>query len=136
MRNPSITAWTTLLACAYPVLEVGFSCIRKHRRQGHHPGQPDKVHLHMLLHRRVARPLCKNASKALQNGMTSPLIWLYALLLAGWAVVFAQNQTMLVVGLLLSIVVYAAVYMRLTQFKWSFKRPLFKANSDLKSTPK
>ena len=130
MRNPSITAWTTLLACAYPVLEVGFSSIRKLRRQGHHPGQPDKVHLHMLLHRRVARSLFKNADRALQNGMTSPLVWLYALLPAGWAVVFAQNKTLLMVGLLLSIVVYAVVYTRLTRFKW----PFFKAAPSSKST--
>ena len=131
MRNPSITAWTTLLACAYPVLEVGFSSIRKLKRRGHHPGQPDKVHLHMLLHRRVARPLCKNASTALQNGMTSPLVWLYALLPASWAVLFAQNKTWLMVGLLLSIAVYAVVYTRLTRFKW----PFFTAASRSKSTP-
>ena len=52
-RNPAIPAWAPLTVCAYPVLEVAFSVVRKFRRTGYHPGQPDRVHLHMLVHRRV-----------------------------------------------------------------------------------
>jgi len=118
MRNPSVNAWATMLACAYPVLEVGFSYRRKSKREGHHPGQPDKVHLHMLLHRRVARPAFGKASRVLQNGMTSPLAWVYAALPAGWAVVFCQNTLALILGFVLAIVTYAALYRRLTQFRW------------------
>ncbi|MEI6761727.1 MAG: glycosyltransferase [Betaproteobacteria bacterium] len=124
MRHPEeINAWATLLVCAYPVLEVAFSYRRKSKRQGHHPGQPDKVHLHMLVHRRLARPLFKNGGKPLQNGMTSPFLWLYAALPATWAVVFAQNTPLLMVGLVMVILVYSALYARLTQFGWCF-RPL------------
>ena len=46
MRHPEINAWATLLVCAYPVLEVAFSVRRRRKREGHHPGQPDKAHLH------------------------------------------------------------------------------------------
>lgn len=118
MRHPSVTAWATMLVCAYPVLEVGFSYHRKSKRDGYRPGQPDKVHLHMLVHRRLARPLFANRSPSIQNGMTSPFAWLYTFLSAGWAVVFAQNVVLLVVGFALAIVTYAVLYARLTQFRW------------------
>lgn len=120
MRNPHVNAWATMLVCAYPVLEVGFSYRRKSKREGHHPGQPDKVHFHMLVHRRLARPLFSKASRALQNGMTSPFAWLYATLPAGWAVLFAQNTVMLAMGFCLAIFTYALIYARLTQFRWGF----------------
>jgi len=105
-------------------LEVGFSYRRKSKREGHHPGLPDKVHFHMLVHRRVARPLFSKASRTLQNGMTSPFAWMYAVLPAGWAVVFAQNTVMLAVGFGLAIFTYAALYARLTQFRWPFRVPM------------
>ena len=120
MRHPSVTAWATMLACAYPVLEVGFSYRRKSKREGHQPGQPDKVHFHMLLHRRVARPMFVTASRELQNGMTSPLAWVYAALPAAWAVVFCQNTIALILGFVLAILTYAVLYRRLTQFRWGF----------------
>ena len=123
MRNPQITAWATMLVCAYPVLEVGFSYLRKSKREGHHPGQPDKVHFHMLMHRRVARPLFANAGSALKNGFTSPFCWIFAALPAGWAVIFSQNIAMLPLGFAIAIFTYAAIYARLTQFRWCL--PLF-----------
>lgn len=120
MRNPQVNAWATMLACAYPVLEVGFSYRRKSKRVGHNPGQPDKVHLHMLVYRRLASPLFNNANKAFKNGMASPFCWAYALLPAGWSVVFAQNTAALVLGFVFVIFAYAAIYARLTQFRWCF----------------
>lgn len=123
MRNPQLTAWTTMLVCAYPVLEVAFSVQRRRRREGHHPGQPDKAHLHHFVHRRLVCQVFPNQSTTLQNGLTSPFCWLYAALSAGWAVVFSQNTTMLAVGFGVAIFTYAAIYARLTQFRWCL--PIF-----------
>jgi UDP-N-acetylmuramyl pentapeptide phosphotransferase/UDP-N-acetylglucosamine-1-phosphate transferase len=121
MRHPQINAWATLLVCAYPVLEVMFSVLRRHKREGQHPGQPDKAHLHHFIHRRLVQKLARHASAPLRNGMTSPFCWLYAALPASWAVLFAQNTPMLMLGLALAIFVYSAVYARLTQFGWCFR---------------
>lgn len=118
MRHAEINAWATMLVCAYPVLEVGFSYRRKSKREGHHPGQPDKVHLHMLVFRRIARPMFSGKPNASQNGMTSPFMWLYAALPAGWAVLFSQNTAMLALGFCLAIFTYSVIYARLTQFRW------------------
>jgi UDP-N-acetylmuramyl pentapeptide phosphotransferase/UDP-N-acetylglucosamine-1-phosphate transferase len=136
MRHPQINAWATLLVCAYPVLEVMFSVLRRRKREGHHPCQPDKAHLHHFIHRRLVQKLAGRASAPLRNGMTSPYCWLYAALPASWAVVFAQNTLMLMLGLLLATFVYSAVYARLTQFGWciralTMRRPAHTAHSPL-----
>ena len=120
MRNPNVNAWGTLLVCAYPVIEVGFSVLRRRRREGHHPGQPDRVHLHHLLHRRVVCKVVPNTSKTLQNALTSPFCWFFVAAPAAWGVVFSQNTWALVLGLILAVTCYALVYARLTTFSWRF----------------
>lgn len=121
MRHENIHGWATLLACAYPVLEVLFSIRRKIKRQGHHPGQPDKCHLHHFLHRRVIRKLFPTVSRTLQNGLTGSLVWFLAACPAIWAVVFFDNTIALVLGFLLAVFGYAAIFARLTQFVWCFQ---------------
>jgi UDP-N-acetylmuramyl pentapeptide phosphotransferase/UDP-N-acetylglucosamine-1-phosphate transferase len=120
MRNPQVNAWATIMVCAYPVLEVAFSVRRRHTRDGHHPGQPDKVHLHHLIHRRVVCHALPNIGTALKNGLTSPLCWLFVAVPAAWAVVFAQNTSMLVGAVAALILGYSAIYARLSQFRWCF----------------
>jgi len=117
-RNPGVPAWAPLLACAYPVLEVGFSFYRKSKREGYNPCQPDRVHLHMLVHRRVVRHRLAGRAPFLQNAMTSPFAWLFAGVTSVWAVMFAHDAWWLAVGLLLAAVAYARVYIRLTRFRW------------------
>ena len=119
MRSPLVNGWATMLVCAYPVLEVGFSVWRRHKRPRGRAGHPDKAHLHHLIHRRIVRKLFPQLCAELQNGMTSPLCWAYCVLPTGWAVLFSKNTVMLVLGFLLSILTYVAIYTRLTQFRWS-----------------
>jgi UDP-N-acetylmuramyl pentapeptide phosphotransferase/UDP-N-acetylglucosamine-1-phosphate transferase len=120
MRNPQLNAWATILVCAYPVIEVFFSVVRRHRREGHHPGQPDKVHLHHLIHRRVICKLFPHLGACLKNGLTSPICWAFVSIPAGLAVVFAQDTPMLVLAFGSLFVGYFSVYARLSQFKWTF----------------
>ena len=68
VRNPAVPAWAPLMVCAYPVLEVSFSVVRKGRRAGYNPCQPDRVHLHMLVHRRVVRPWLSSRSRPCRTG--------------------------------------------------------------------
>ena len=119
MRNPQVSAWTTMLVVAYPVLEVVFSVLRRSRREGHHPGQPDKVHLHHLIHRRIICQKFPHLSGRLKNGLASPICWFCAALPASWAVVFAQNIPMVVLGLLAATLGYAMLYSKLAYFKWN-----------------
>ena len=117
-RNPSVSYWTSLLVCAYPVLEVLFSYIRKSKREGHAPGKPDRVHLHMLVYQRVARKIFPNATAALQNGLTSPFVWLFAAIPASFAVLTAKNLLTAAGAFALCAVIYARLYYRVSRFKW------------------
>jgi UDP-N-acetylmuramyl pentapeptide phosphotransferase/UDP-N-acetylglucosamine-1-phosphate transferase len=121
MRHPGVTAWATLLVCAYPVLEVAFSYRRKSKRVGHHPGQPDKVHLHMLMYRRLSRKAYPKASQTLQNGLTSIYAWCYAAIPVVWAVTCFDRVGLLALGFVASAGIYWAIYQRLSQFKWCFE---------------
>lgn len=129
MRNAQLSGWTTLLVCAYPILEVAFSYRRKSKREGHHPSQPDKLHLHMLVYRRMSRRTYAERGPVLQNSLTSPFVWAYALVPAVWGVVFQQHTSMLVAGFVFSAVLYWLIYLRLTQFSWCLTPVTRKAQS-------
>ncbi len=135
MRHSHIHGWATLLACSYPVLEVLFSIHRKIKRQGHHPGQPDRCHLHHFLHRRVVRKLFPGVSRTLQNGLTGSLVWFLAAMPAAWAVVFYQSTTALVIGFFLASFGYMALFARLTQFVWCFQAATMRRTEILADRP-
>lgn len=118
MRNADVSPWAALVACGYPVLEVMFSMWRKNQRDGHHPGQPDRVHLHMLMYRRVVRFWFPKAGAVLQNGLTSPMIWPYSLLCGLLALLFYKSTLWLVLSFVFMGFCYHVIYLRLTQFRW------------------
>ena len=107
MRNPEVSVWVSIVILAYPVVETMYAIFRKTVRHGHRPTSPDKVHLHMLLHRRVARMV---KSRRLANPATSVLLWggpmtglLFVMLNPydqGWSLLVFASQ----------IVLYSAVY--------------------------
>ena len=130
MRNPQLNAWTTLLVCAYPVLEVGFSVRRRQKREGHHPGQPDKTHLHHLLHRRVICRLFRSVDASWQNGLTGTVCWLFAALPAVLAIALAEHTPLLAFAFAVVGFGYAALYARLTQFRWCFSALTLKCRSN------
>ncbi len=118
VRNPSVSAWASLLACGYPVIEVVFSIARKHHREGYRPAQPDKVHLHMLLHSRLARRLIPRADYAVKNSLTSVFLWAYAAIPAYAAARWFSNTAALIIAFVVSAAVYWIRSLRLTQFRW------------------
>lgn len=75
-RNPEISPWVSLLILGYPLIETIISIIRKSKRNGHHPGAADRVHLHMLIYRSAGRRLAKKAHRPhLRSAITSTLMW-------------------------------------------------------------
>jgi len=118
MRNPDVSPWVALVACGYPLLEVLFSIHRKATREGYSPTEPDGVHLHMLVYRRITRHRFKHWRPAYRNAATSPFLWLFASGPALGAVLFYDSTPALMATLGLSAVAYALIYRRLTRFRW------------------
>jgi len=120
-RHPQISPWAAASIVAYPVVEMLYSIWRKHRRDGHHPSRPDGLHLHMLLHRRVVRKLFPRAPRRLQNGLTAPFCWMLAFLPAAVAVVRPHDTALLMGSVVVFMLLYSAIYARLTQFRWCLR---------------
>jgi UDP-N-acetylmuramyl pentapeptide phosphotransferase/UDP-N-acetylglucosamine-1-phosphate transferase len=118
-RHTEISAWAPMLVCGYPVLEVLFSIIRRRRRHLS-PGDPDRLHLHSLVKRRLVRRLLPDSSNLVRNSVTGAIMWSAAFLPALIAVLWPTSTVMLVLGFAFCAVVYSAAYARLTQFRWCF----------------
>ena len=116
-RHPEVSAWAAGLICSYPVLEVLFSVWRRLRRKSH-PGMPDRLHLHSLVHRRLVRRLFPSASPLAKNSITGAFMWGAALLPATLALQFPGHTGLLVLSALGCALLYSSVYARLTQFRW------------------
>lgn len=129
MRNASVSVWATLLACSYPIIETLFSIARRLKRRGHHPTTPDRWHLHSLIYRRVVRRLFPSVDMALHNGLSSPYVWLFALLPAALAVLWYELSLVLLAGFVFSACVYWLIYLRLTQFRWCLRAAVARSDS-------
>ncbi len=121
-RNASISPWTCLLICSYPILEVLFSVLRRMLREGYSPTEPDATHLHSLANKRWGKKLFPNASADMQNSMTSVLLWAYAAISCVSAVIFHKSQDLTIVALLVCTTIYALMYSKLAFFRWLPKR--------------
>lgn len=118
VRNPSVSPWAPVVVCAYPVIEILFSVLRKHRRSGHHPGQPDKVHFHMLVYQRMSRRVFFGRKDELINGMTTLFIVPFMLLSALLGYVFSANTPVLLLSCAGLYGLYTLWYRRLVTFRW------------------
>ncbi|KVD68742.1 hypothetical protein WK15_32420 [Burkholderia ubonensis] len=63
MRNREVSAWYPVLLFMYPIFETCFSIYRKKFVRGMSPGNPDGVHRHMLVYKRLMRRLFVAASR-------------------------------------------------------------------------
>ncbi|MDH6186000.1 glycosyltransferase [Polaromonas sp. CG_23.6] len=119
-RHAEVSAWAPLLVCGYPILEVLFSIVRRRRRHLS-PGDPDRLHLHSLVKRRLARALLPHAGNLARNSVTGSIMWIAALVPAAIAVTWPTHTATLVLGFVVCGLLYTAIYARLTQFRWFFQ---------------
>lgn len=77
-RNPEVSPWISPLILSYPLTELIVSISRKSLRKGSHPGQPDNLHLHMLVYRTVTKLLGKRfQAEPIKHALTSATLWTY-----------------------------------------------------------
>ena len=119
-RNEEVSHWFILLLFIYPLYETAFSVYRKKIVRNTSPSQPDGYHLHMMIYKRlVKRKFFKN-NKTIQNSMTSPFLWALSLVGIIPAVIWYDNQTMLIIWAFIFMIIYTIIYRRIVHFK--FKR--------------
>jgi UDP-N-acetylmuramyl pentapeptide phosphotransferase/UDP-N-acetylglucosamine-1-phosphate transferase len=119
-RHPNVSAWFPLLLCIYPVFETLFSIYRKKFLRGQSPGMPDGVHLHMLIYKRLVRWAIGSSDvrhKTQRNAMTSPYLWLLSSFAVIPAVLFWQNEYLLMFFVAVFSATYIILYRRLVLFR-------------------
>jgi len=114
MRNPEVSVWTGLVACGYPVLEVGFTIVRRLRRAVS-PGRPDRLHLHSLIKGRMIKNHLFPGRPVANNAAVSLFVWPLAIVPALCALLNPTDSVALAISLAACAVGYAWIYARLTQ---------------------
>ena len=109
VRNPEVSPWAAFLVCAYPVIEVLYSVVRRYvRRQS--PGQADSGHLHSLIKTQFIRRKLAYASKAVQHATVSPIVWVFTFLPALSAVILFDQTLLLILMSIVCALLYHLTY--------------------------
>lgn len=91
-RNPAISAWESLLVCAYPVIETLYTVFRRVRDR-QHPGQPDSRHLHSLLKTQWVMRVVPHWPRWARHALVCLPLWGFAAIPAGLAIAMNDSPT-------------------------------------------
>ena len=106
-----VSPWFVLSVMIYPVFEVMFSIYRKKKR-GMSPMEPDGVHFHMLINKRIAR----------SNPKTTLYIFLLVIPFI-FAPVFYYVSS---IGNIISVLIFISIYVFIYRYIVTFQQPKFK----------
>lgn len=95
MRNEEISPWASLLACAYPIVEVLYSMARRMKAKLK-AGQPDNLHLHTLIKTRMVRRYFTVLPPWARNASVAPGIWFCSACLGYVASLYVSDVPVLV----------------------------------------
>lgn len=119
-RHPGVVSpWFPLLVLIYPIFETVFTILRRKQRKAA-AGLPDSMHFHQLVYKRVVRWVVGDDAQAYllkRNSMTSPYLWLIAMMTIIPAVLFWQYEWLLQLCSILFIATYLWLYKRIVRFR-------------------
>lgn len=111
LRHPEISPLMGLLGLCYPITEMLVSIHRRIVRQGSHPGQPDRLHLHSLVYRSKANQLAwKMRVPDLRNPISAVLLWPLPIMSTILMIFLHQSSAALLICILMINVLYLWVY--------------------------
>ena len=127
-RHPQVSMLAPLMLVGYPVLETLFTMYRRRVLQDRPMTQPDGIHLHTLIYRRLRRNVVdargvRDATRA--NSSTSPYLWGLNIIVVLPVVFWWDNTPMLAISLLVFVLVYLDAYWRIVTFRsrsWTGRR--------------
>jgi len=119
-RNPQVSKWFPVLVCFYPIFETLFTIYRRVILKKTNAGQPDAVHLHQIIFRRLVRWSVGTQDANLltqRNSLTSLYLWILCALAVAPAVLFWNNHWVLKFFVVLFACTYILLYRALVKFK-------------------
>ena len=121
VRNPSVSPFYALAVLFYPVFETLFSIWRRKFKRGVPVDQPDSLHLHQLIFRRLVRvSVIKNGRRYVpptSNAMASPYLWGLVLIGLVPATIWWDNAWLLSASLVVFAFCYIWLYARLVHWR-------------------
>jgi UDP-N-acetylmuramyl pentapeptide phosphotransferase/UDP-N-acetylglucosamine-1-phosphate transferase len=119
-RNEGVSPWCPMLLAIYPVWETLFSIYRKRYLRGHSPHDPDGLHLHMLVYKRLVRldpGQVQPEHKVSRNSGTSPYLWLLSATALPPAILFWNNTALLMAFCVAFALGYCELYWSIVKFR-------------------
>lgn len=140
-RNPEVSAWCPMLLMIYPVWETVFSIARRAGEGFHRIGQPDALHLHQLIYRRLMKRYIGSPEprhRLFRNSFTSIYLWALSLLSIVPAVLFWNRPMTLIAFAVTFAFTYVVLYYRIINFRvprWLVAEPLDASRTVRSSRP-
>ena len=116
-RHQEISPWFALLINAYPIVETLFTIYRRRIRQGKSPGQPDGIHFHTLIYRRILMNYHQDKNWFSANSRTAPYLWVLSTMSITPAVLWWQSTPILMGASLVFVASYVWLYTSIVKFR-------------------
>lgn len=116
-RHKEISPWFALLINGYPILETLFTIYRRRIHQGKSPGEPDGIHVHTLIYRRILMRAHQDQNWFSANARTAPYLWVLAGTSIAPAILWWQSTPILIAACAIFIIFYIWLYGRIVKFK-------------------
>jgi len=119
-RHAELSNWFVLLIFIYPMYELLYSIYRRKIIHKTDASQPDANHLHSLVYRKLISCDRFKHNKVICNSMTAPVMWLLSLIGIVPAIIWFDNQTMLIVSTFVFMFIYTVIYKYISSDQFPF----------------
>ena len=119
MRNPQISPMAPVVAGLLPLIETLFSMYRRNIVRNHPVNQPDALHLHTLVYRRILfNPALAYTANQLNavNAKVALFFWAPGAIFTVLACTFAGSTAAQLLLMLIYLLFYMGLYLRLVRF--------------------
>jgi UDP-GlcNAc:undecaprenyl-phosphate GlcNAc-1-phosphate transferase len=118
-RHTQISPWFALLINAYPILETLFTIYRRKIHQGKSPGQPDGIHFHTLIYRRILNNASAKSKEdwLSANAKTAPYFWIISSFAVVPAILWWRSTTDLIIAAVVFAILYIWIYKKVVTFR-------------------
>ena len=112
-NHAQISPYTVLLLAIYPVYELSFSIYRRKIIRKTSSMQPDNLHLHQLIYHRC---IAKSYGYGRNKRVLPKMLWFIVPQIIV-AVIFAREQRIILLAIVIYMVIYSFTYWRMVKFK-------------------
>jgi len=121
-RHEELSNWFVLLIFIYPMYELLYSIYRRKAIHKTDASQPDANHLHSLVYQKLISCKLFKQNKVICNSMVSPVIWPLSLIGIVPAIIWFDDQTMLIISVFVFMFIYTVIYRHIASDRIKFNR--------------